>query len=355
MNLSADLQRLLPILAVGVVALAVAVLVTRGVGGDSTASAQQVLDRAIKEEPKSAALDMRVSFTLQGGGKATKVADTTASGVGADTGPGKPAKENVHYSERFAGRAPVSYDQLSTGERGYIRVDGQWYELSPEQYVRVFEPDTNENFVESLGFDPRRWIRDPRVESTNARVGGVEANHITGELNAEAVLTDLGFYTAGNVDSAQARQFAGVIREATKSGSVDLFAGKQDGIIRKLSVNARVDASRNVPPVTANLTFAFALDKVNQPVTVQQPGGALPSARIADIPRAKLGESADEVFGTVTKPDGAAGKPKEPAKKDAPAPTQGKTAPKRSAGAYLSCVQQAGNLAALERCQAVLP
>jgi hypothetical protein len=356
-NLSADFQRLLPILGVGLVALAVVLLVTRGVGGNSTASAQQVLDRAFQEEPKSAAVDMRVGFTLNAAGKTTKVADTVATGQGADTAPGKPGKENLHYTERFPGRAPVSFDALSTGEQGFIRVDGQWYRLSPEQYGRVFEPDKSQTFVESLGFDPRRWIRDPKVESTNARVGDVEANHIRGDLDADAVLTDLGFYTGANVQSAQAQQFVSILRKAAKSGSVDLYAGKQDGIIRKLSVNARMDASRNAPPVTANLTFAFGLDKVNQPVTVTAPKGALPPARIADIPRAKLGESADDVFGPVSKPDSAGSKAKKPAGQGggAPKPKHEKAVPKRSASAYLSCVQTAADLAALERCQSALP
>ena len=354
MNLPADLQRLLPILAVGIVALAAAVLVTRGLGGDSSASAQQVLDRALKEEPKSAALNRRISFSLQAGGKSTILADTVISGVGADTAPGKPATERLHTTERFAGRAPVSLDEISTGERGYIRAGGQWYQLSPAQYRRVFEPDTNETFVESLGFDPRRWMRDPKLESANVNVGGVEANHISGEVDAEAVLTDLGFYTGANVESAQAQQFIDVIRKAAKSGTMDLFAGKQDGIIRKLSVNAQIDASKNVPPVEATLVFAFGLDKVNEPVKVSAPQGALPSARIAGIPRAKLGESADEILGPPSKPSGSGGQAEKRQKSAAAKPK--KVRPKqRSAQSYLSCVQAAPDLAALERCQAVLP
>ena len=47
----------------------------------------------------------------------------------------------------------------------------------------------------------------------------MEANHIRGDLNADAILTDLGFYTGKNVESAQAQQFVGVIRKAAKSAS----------------------------------------------------------------------------------------------------------------------------------------
>jgi hypothetical protein len=353
-NLPADFQRLLPILAVGVVALAAAVLVTRGLGGDSSASAQQVLDRAIKEEPKSGALNARFTFTVQAGGDETTAADIVIDGEGADTAPGKPPKERFHHTERVNGQAPVSYDELSTGERGYIRVDRQWYQLSPAQYKRVFEPDKGEEtLVEALGFDPRHWMRDPELESTNARVGGVEANHVHGAIDAETVLNDLGIYSDVNPNNANAQRFVQILRSASKSGTMDLYAGKEDGIIRKLSVTANADASSSTPPVRATLTFAFGLDKVNQPVEVVEPKGALPSARIADIPRAKLGDAADEVIGPPPGPK-QADAPKQP-KRDGGSQSAAPRKERPSAQAYLSCVQAAPDLAALQRCQRLLP
>jgi hypothetical protein len=350
-NLPADFQRLLPILAVGVVALAAAVLVTRGLGGDSSASAQQVLDRALKEEPKSASLNARFTFSVQDGGKETTVADTVLSGASADAAPGNPPKERMSHTERVNGRAPVSYEELSTGDRGFIRVDRQWYQLSPAQYRRVFEPDKNETFVQALGFDPRQWMRDPQLESTNARVGSVEANHVHGAVDAEAVLTDLGVYAGANPNNAQAQRFVEILRGSSKSGTMDLFAGKEDGIIRKLSVTTTGDAPNNTPPLRATLTFAFGLDDVNMPVQVNQPQGALPSARIARIPRAKLGDSADEVFG----PSKAASKPARQPKRAGGGQPPAKRKERPSAQRYLSCVQAAGDLGSLQRCQSLLP
>jgi hypothetical protein len=354
-NLPADLQRLLPILAVGVVALAAAVFVTRGLGGDSSASAQQVLDRAIKEEPKSGALNVRFTFSVGTRGEDTTAVDTVISGEGADTAPGKPPKERFRHTERVNGRAPVSYDELSTGEQGFIRVDRQWYQLSPDQYKRVFAPDTGEeNLVQALGFDPRQWMRDPELGSTNARVGGVEANHVHGAVDAETVFNDLGVYSGVNPNNARAQRFTEILRGSSKSGSMDLFAGKEDGIIRKLSVTTTADASNNTPPIRATLTFAFGLDKVNEPVQVRAPQGALPSARIADIPRAKLGDSADEVFGpskVASKQGSAAKQPK----RDGAAQSAPQRKERPSAQAYLSCVQSAADLATLERCQKLLP
>jgi hypothetical protein len=351
-NLSLDLHRLLPIAAVGVVALAAAVLVARGVGGGSTAaSARQVLDRAFQEEPKSAALNMRVGFSLEAAGRQITVADTVVSGEAADTAAGKPDQERFRWSEQVAGQEPVVLDQIATGGRGYIKVDGQWYRLSPEQYKRVFESDAEDKtLVESLGFDPRHWLRDPKLESTNTHVGGVVANQISGDVNGDAVLTDLGFYEGAS--SARAQQFADTIKGAAKKGHMDLFAGKQDGILRKLSVTAQADASKNVPPLRGTLTFALGLNKVNQPVKVEEPKGALPPARIADIPKAKLGSQADEILGPSGngKPSGTGGQRRTRQQRHAAG-----TKARPSRQSYITCVQGAQDVAALERCQALLP
>ena len=353
MNLPADLQRLLPILAVGVVALAAAVLVTRGLGGDSSASAQQVLDRALESEPKSGALNVRFTFAVDAGDEKTTAVDNVVSGVGADNGAGKPPKERFRHTERVNGRAPVFYEELSTGEQGFIRVDRQWYQLSPAQSQRVFESGESETVVEGMGFDPRQWMRDPELESTNARVGGVEANHVHGTVDAETVLNELGVYTA-NPGNARAQQFVEVLRRSPKSGTMDLYAGKEDGIIRKLSVTTTANASDNTPPMRATLTFAFGLDKVNEPVEVEAPKGALPSSAIADIPRAKLGSAADEVFGP-SKPAPQPGDGAKQPKRDAGSQNPPQRKEKPSAQSYLSCVQSAGDLATLERCQKLLP
>jgi hypothetical protein len=102
------------------------------------------------------------------------------------------------------------------------------------------------------------------------------------------------------------------------------------------------------------LSFALGIDKVNQPVDVVAPKGALPPARIADIPRAKLGNRADKVFGPAAKPAQGPAPKRGHARTRPHAPPAPATA-KRSRQAYVSCVQGAQDLATLDRCQALLP
>ena len=352
MNLSLDVHRLLPIAAVGLVAVLAAVLVTRGLGGGSTkAGAQQVFDRALQENAKSGAITMRVGFVLEAGGRTVTVLDTSVSGAGADAQGGRPEQGRLHWSERVVGQAPVQFDELATGNRGYIQVDGVSYRLSPAEYKRVFDSSgKSEPLAQSLGFDPRQWLRDPKLESTNAHVGGVQANQIGGDVDADRVLTDLGFYKGAS--SVRAQQFVDIMKGASKKGHVELYAGKQDGILRRLSVTAQADASKNVPPLRGTLTFTLAFDKVNQPVKVSEPANALPPSRLASIPRAKLGTQAEEVLGPPqqAKPSGTGGQRRTHQQRRAVG-----TKTKPTGQAYVTCVQAAQDLASLDRCQALLP
>jgi hypothetical protein len=351
-NVSLDVHRLLPIAAVGLVAVLAALLVPRGLGGGSSAAgAQQVFDRALQENAKSGTVDMHVTFVLEAGGRAITVADTAVTGAGSDAQGGRPEQGRLHWSEQIAGQQPAVFDELASGNRGYIQVDGVWYRLSPAQYKRVFASSgNNQTPAQSLGFDPRHWLTNPKLASTNAHVGGVQANEISGDADGEKVLTDLGFYKGAG--SARAQQFVDVMKGASKTGRVELFAGKQDGILRRLSVSAQADASKNVPPLRGTLTFTLGFDKVNQPVKVTEPKNALPPSRIAGIPRAKLGTQADEVLGPAgqAKPSGTGGQHRTPQQRKAVG-----TRTKPSRQAYVSCVQAAQDLAALERCQALLP
>jgi hypothetical protein len=350
--LSFDTHRLLPIVAVGAVALAAAVLVARGVGGGSrAASAQQVLDRALKEEPKSGGVSARVSFTVEVPGNQV-ASESAMSGVGADAASGRPAQERSHWTDRAPGNAPAVHDELAIGDRGYIGVDDRWYRVTPAQYKRLFDSGENKSLFQSQGFDPRRWIKNPKLESTTSHVGGVEANQIGGDLDAEKVLDELGVYKG--VGSPRAQQVADAIRAAPKHGTINLFVGKQDGILRKLSVVTQADASKHVPPLQLTLSFALGIDKVNQPIKVTEPKGALPPARIADIPRAKLGSRADKVFGPAAKPGQKRASPGGHARTRSHKGAAPTTA-KRSRQAYVSCVQGAQDLATLDRCQALLP
>jgi hypothetical protein len=157
-NLPADSQRVLPILLVAVAALGAAVLVVRGLGGKSTGEkAQQVVDRAVKEEVKSGAVEMHMTTSIAAPVRgASGKFEWNLSGRGTNLSSGR-ATGSFHIDEKSPSERAVSLDELSTGNRGFIRVDGRWYELSGAQYKRVFESDDT---------NPLRWMVNPKSMGT---------------------------------------------------------------------------------------------------------------------------------------------------------------------------------------------
>jgi hypothetical protein len=344
-NVSADFQRLLPVLAIGVVALAAVVLLARGLGGGGEGSANQVIDEAFTKEARSGLLSVRLTFALQNGatGKSQNLVEFVVSGPGQDVRPGGPSKADFTVTERLVGRPDVSLALLSTGTEGYLKHAGRWYRMSDRQFQRVFEPGKDQTLVESLGFDPRKWIVAPRKQGVSP-IGGVEANHVVADVNTDAMLADMDFF-GGQGESGQAEALVGGAR---KEGRLNLFAGKDDGVLRKLEVVSRFLPPQGGSQLSGTLRFELGLGAVNQPQKIVAPRHASPPAGIAAIPARELGSYADDLHASGSAPPRGrehgrrAGKRRE---------REGR----KSAQSYVACVERAAGLAALDKCQSVLP
>jgi hypothetical protein len=92
------------------------------------------------------------------------------------------------------------------------------------------------------GVDLSAWVENPRLDGT-ANVDGVETDHVRGSLDLPAVIDDLvvigrtvGLTRALDVDA---------LRQAGRSGTVDVYTGSQDRLLRRLLIQARFGL--NVP------------------------------------------------------------------------------------------------------------
>ena len=352
MNLPSDLQRLLPYVVVALLAIAGLVLVVRGVGGGGSGSAtkaQQIVREAAGNSPNSGVIEVNFSGgsrveangrtraqrnTLRGGGPFVEPTSDDPYALG----------QNDFTTRETDNGNRVVIRELSAGERGYLRVQGQWYELTQGQARRVFNDEDTGRRSSSLteaGIDLEKWIQSPRLEGT-ARVGGVETDRIVGALDVDEMLSS--FDDEGENSAADP-----FYRDARKQGEVELFVGKQDGILRKASVRSEIVPQ--VPNGTANIAFRvdLAFSEVGQPQKITAPKNALPPGRIKEVPRSELGETADAIYpprkgagGGRSGQGGAQG-------------NEGRTGSRRSSDAYVNCVQQAADTAALEKCQALVP
>jgi hypothetical protein len=334
MNLPFDLQRLAPFIAVAVLATAGLFVVTRSVGGgggSSGADSNVVAEKAFSENPKTAVLTTKALVKVEGADSRSFI--FAATGPVEESGPGKIDKADLQIDESTGARN-TSLRLVSTGDRGYLKADGRWYELSDRQFKNLFAGRGGSGtFVSDLGFDVAKWIKNPKIDG-GSRVDGVEVQELSGELDSGAMAADVRRLDSGALDS--------VLQNAQPGGRVSVFAGKADGIVRRIEVTGSATGKK---AARATLRFEVAQVAVNEPQKIEAPKSALPAGRIAGIDRKALGSRAEALrTGGGEKPtkgnSGTGAKPK---------------SSRRSGKAYVNCVAQAQTGAALEQCQALVP
>jgi hypothetical protein len=190
-------------------------------------------------------------------------------------------KLDVEYTQIANGkRATVRL--ISTGEKGYIEVNGKAYELSPDQ----------EDELRSVGgsvsggltsLDISSWVVDPKGE----RDGDVD--RVTGELDVLAVINGLGDVARGlgkplpKLDADDERR----LRDAAKDTRFELESGHDDRLLRHLLFEAELgfDVPKNLKQalgdvVGGKITFQLDVDDPNQPVSVEAPPNPRPSGEL---------------------------------------------------------------------------
>jgi hypothetical protein len=225
--------------------------------------------------------------------------DVTGRGVGALRGPlaldlggsfdvsrtGRVPRFDVTSVLR-AGGPPVRSGAISTGDAAYVRLKGRTYRLPPELYAAVRDglaggdPRAGRPTLQSLGIDPRPWLRDARIAGTD-RLDGAPATHVTGRLDVPRLLQDvdgligqaaqMGVLLPGGgiqrLSAADRRRIAASVR----SSHVDLWVGAADRIVRRMRVGVGL-ADRSA------MDLALDLTEVDDPQRITAPGGARPFA-----------------------------------------------------------------------------
>jgi hypothetical protein len=268
-----------------VAALALAALLGGCGGGGSGDGAGSILQATASSVGKirSAELDMRMSLAPRDGATSGRVGFALAGPV--DLGQGGLPVARLRYTQ-LAGDKQASATLISDGRDGFAKVGGTAYRL-PAATVAALRH--NAGAVRSGAELPvGRWIQDPRVRGRE-QVGGVEADHVAGRLDAAAALRDI--FAAGRAAGAAVPDLSGSraddVRKAVDAATVDVWSGVHDHLLRRL----RLTVSFHVSPPAAlraqlgNLSggrFAFdlRLGRVNQPVHVTAPANPRPASAL---------------------------------------------------------------------------
>lgn len=246
--------------AVLLAALTALVLASCGSSDQPPSSAQGILkDTFGPGKPvKSGKLDLQVSFDATGLSGVNGPVKLTLGGPFQSQGGATLPAFDFDLGVA-AGGTNLSAGATSTGKAGFLKFQGTSYALGDavfQQIKKGYEASVKSTdagkkrsgpSLSALGVDPLRWLDSPKKVGTES-VGGTDTNHVSASVNVPKLLADVDtlLKKAGTIGGA-AGQSAGVpngltaaqrktIQDAITGSTFDVWAGKKDGILRKLDV-----------------------------------------------------------------------------------------------------------------------
>lgn len=281
---------------------AAAVIGGAGCGGASADDAQQVVDRALAEPHsyRSGVLDARLAI---GGGSnaSTSAFSLSLKGPWQSSPKGKVPSFAMGTDLKLGGR-DLGVRFTSDGRALWATVGGLSYEL-PGAVFKAFESAYNGSggsgnggatLLSRLGFDPTGWITSPETVGSET-VGGAETVHVRADVKVDRLADDLdSILTAANGAAGgllPVPELSGKVREqlaaAVEQASFDLWAGKDDGAIRRVKVTVRTNRVGAAPPVS--IDFDVTLGDLNTPQKIEIPDDAANFSGIAGLVAGALG------------------------------------------------------------------
>ena len=194
-------------------------------------------------------------------------------------GPGSLPRMRLQYTEIADGRRRMM-TVVSTGTRAFIEVGGRPYALPPERVEELRE--AVRELDEAGGLQQLRmedWAEDPELAGRRT-TGSTVTEHIVARLNVAEAADDL-------LDLARPFEALGLervlrdadfVRRAARSGTIDVYTGEKDRLLRKLRME--VDVGLDVPGVLrdtlgavvgANVTLELEVSRPNRRVVVREP------------------------------------------------------------------------------------
>src|SRR5829696_9350346 len=225
------------------VVLAVCVLSSCG-GGDDQESVEDLLDKAFSGEIHSADLKLDAEIELNGLLKDPIRIDAEGP---FRTNPGKLPSADIELRVGSGGGGQtITSGVLTTGDRVFLKFQDVYYEQPPAQVRetnRALAKRKGRPTLGQLGLDPRSWLGEAKDEG-EAEVAGVDTNHVSGTLDVVSLMRNLNKFVRrsstalGSGQDAPAPLTGADIRElseAVKDPSFDVYVGKQDNLIRRVS------------------------------------------------------------------------------------------------------------------------
>lgn len=280
----------------------VALLATLGIaacGGGGGDSAGSILKDTFSgsKSVKSGDLDVVIDFSGRGGQAASQgPVGLKLTGPFQTLGKGQLPNFDVDAAISAAGKQQ-SLGAVSTGTKGFITVSGQAYEVPANVYAQFKQgfrqsaasraKGKKTTTLGALGIDPVSWLKDPKV-GDDEQVGGVDTKHVGASVDVPKFVDDLnrlvaktrlsggsGAKAVQGISPSQRRE----IVDAVSGARFDVWSGKDDKVLRKLTV--RLDLQARNGQTAGGLTggtldFSLTISELNKPQTISAPANPRP-------------------------------------------------------------------------------
>jgi hypothetical protein len=222
--------------------------------GGGTQNVASLLKQTFGTHPPvhSYKLDLKIGINVQGIKSLSNPVTLRLAGPYVNSAPRQVPKFNLDVAVNSSGQT-FAATATTTADKAFITIAGTPYVL-PDQLFQQFKsgyahaspqtPKQASSSFSALGLSPRNWLLAPR-RLADTHVGDAETIHIAANVDVPRLLQDvskllgrasqLGI-SVPNAPKTITPQQQQAIAQAVRSANVDIYTGRDDKVLRRLSV-----------------------------------------------------------------------------------------------------------------------
>lgn len=271
-------------------------------GGSSGPSASSLVNDTFSSRAKieSGQIDLSLALAPGGTAAASKSLALRLSGPFENSTAAKLPRFSLRVDLNAAGH-PIQAGATATGSALFVELAGIWFAAPASTYQAIEQgfaqatksasAQKSHSTFASLGIEPDKWLVDAKTVGATT-VGGEAVYHVTAGVDTAAFLRDVSKFTQSG---ALASSVPGVgafsptviseLAKSIKSAHVDVYTGRSDRLLRRLSLSASIASTPQTQSLlagasSANLTFDLQLSDLNKAQTIAAPSHPRPFSEL---------------------------------------------------------------------------
>ena len=282
-------------------------------------SVENLLDQAFRQSIKSADLKVDARLQLKGSESLDRPVRIQASGPFRTNKGRLPSADLELKVGTEGGGQTVQTGFLSTGNRAFVKFEDVYYE-QPAAQVRAANASIRKaggrgTSLRALGLDPRSWLSEASEEGDD-RVAGVETSHVSGRLDVAKLMANINEFvkrsgaaltgaTGQAAPKPLSKEDIQKLSEVVKDPTFDVWIGKEDHVIRKVSGRIQFDVPEESRSTLngiegGSVDFSVEFGDVNGDQEIEAPAEARPLSELTGSlgGASLLGAVGDQASGT---------------------------------------------------------